>query len=92
MKYVFTKNTELPLNLSIKLSQYLIKEISACIILVIYLEINLLEKFNLSLRYILTKFLDLNNPEKALYKVFFIKLIDILRSKNFVMKENGNKL
>lgn len=48
--------------------------------------------FNLNLRYILTKISDLNNQNNALYKVSFIKLMNIMRSNNFVTKKSRDKL
>ena len=54
MEYMLTRSVKLSLNPPINISQYLIKDTLPCIILVIYLEIDILEKFNLNLRYILT--------------------------------------
>lgn len=46
------------------------KDCLVFIILFIYLERNLLEKFNLNLSYILIKVLNPNNPNNKLYKIF----------------------
>lgn len=61
MKYVFTRNTKSLLNPFIKISQYLLRDALPCIILVIEWEIDLTEKFNQNLGYILTIISDLDN-------------------------------
>lgn len=68
---MLTRSVELPLNPLIKTSQYLLKDKLSSIKLVIYLEIDLLEKFNLNLEYILIGVLNLDNQGNVLYKVFF---------------------
>ena len=61
MECVLTRSAELFLNLLVKVSQYLTKYLLLHTILVIHLEMNLSEKFNLNLRYILIKALDADN-------------------------------
>lgn len=58
----------------------------------IYLEIDLSKKFNLNLGYILIEALYSDNQDDVLYKASFTKLMDILRSNNFVIIETGDKL
>lgn len=58
----------------------------------LYLEIDLSEKFNLKLRYILIRASDPDNQDDVLYKASFNKLIDILQSNNFITTENRHKL
>ena len=70
----------------------MIKNALLRIILVIYLKMDFLKKFNLNLEYILTRALDQNNQDNALYKVFFTKIIDILRTDNFIIIEKRDKL
>ncbi len=53
---------------------------------------DILEKFNLNLGYILTGASDPDNQDDALYKVSFIKFMDTLRSDNFITTESGDKL
>lgn len=52
-------------------SQYLPKYGLVYIILIIYLEINLLEKFNLNLSYILIRVPDFDNQDNTLYKASY---------------------
>ncbi len=61
-------------------------------ILVIYLEMDISEKFNLNLGYILIGVSDPDNQDDAIYKASFIKLIDTLQSNNFVTTESRDKL
>lgn len=84
MRFVLTRNADLPSNPSIKTPQYLTKNALLYTILVIYLEINLVEKFNLNLEYILTKAL--------YYKTSFNILMDLLQSNNFITKKSRDKL
>lgn len=58
----------------------------------IYLEMDLLEKFNLNLKYIQTKASDPNNQDNILYKASFNKLMEMLQNDNFVTTENKDKL
>lgn len=92
IKCVLTRNIKLPLNPLIKIPQYLKKDALPYTIFVIYLEIDLLEKFNLNLGYILTGVLNLNNQDDTLYKAFVNKLIDTLLCNNFITIESGDKL
>ena len=92
MQCMLTRSVELLLNFSINTPQYLIKNSLSHTILVIYLEIDLSKKFNLNLRYILIKTLDLDNQDDALYKASFTKLVDILQSNNFVTIKSKDKL
>ena len=66
MKYILTRYAELPSNLLINILQYLIKNTLLYIILIIYLVINLLEKFNLNLGYIFSRALNLDNQDNVL--------------------------
>lgn len=61
------------LNLIVKTSLSLLKNYLIYIILIFYLEIDLLEKFNLNLDYILSKALDFQN---ILYLTSYQKFID----------------
>ena len=92
MQCVLTRSIELLSNSPIIIPQYLTKESLPHTILVIHLEIDLLEKFNSNLRYILTRILDLDNQDDVLYKASFTKLMDTLQSNNFVTIESGDKL
>lgn len=86
-----TKSAKLPLNISIKISQYLTKDILPYTILVIYLDMELLKKFNLYLGFILVRVLDIDNQDDVLSKIFFNKLMEKLQSEIFVMIENEDK-
>ncbi len=92
MKYVLTRSVESPSNPPINTPQYLTKDAPPRTILVIYLEMDISEKFNFNLGYILTGALDPDNQDDALYKASFIKLMDTLRSDNFITTESGDKL
>lgn len=72
--------------------KYLPKDYLIYIILVIYLETDLSEKFNLNLNYILIKALDFDNQDNTLYKTSYQKLMDILLSNNFLITNSGDKL
>ena len=61
MEYVLTRSAESPSNPLINTSQYLRKDSPPCIILVIYLEMDVSEKSNLNLGYILIEVSDLDN-------------------------------
>lgn len=89
---MLTKNAELLSNLLINISAYLIKDALPHTILVIYLEMNFSEKFNLNLEYILSKASDWDNQDNMLYKAFFIKFMDILQNDNLVTTESRDKL
>ena len=89
---MLTRNAETLSNLPINILQYLIKNSLSHIILVIHLKINLSEKFNLNLRFILKRTSDPDNQDNALYKVSFTKLIDILQNNNFKITESRDKL
>lgn len=60
MGCVLIRSAKLPLNPLIKIPQYLIRDEVPCTILVIYLKMDLLEKFNLNLGYILIR---ASNPD-----------------------------
>ncbi len=92
MECVLTGSAESPSNPTINIPQYLIKDALPHTILVIHLEMDISEKFNLNLGYILTRASDPDNQDNALYKASFIKLMDTLRSDNFVTTESGDKL
>lgn len=87
-----TRSVKLPSNVFIKISQYLTKDILPYTILVIYLDMNLLKKFNLYLGFILVRVLDTDNQDDVLSKIFFNKLMEKLQSEIFVMIENEDKL
>lgn len=61
MRYVLIRTAKLPLNPVIKTPQYLPRDVVSRTILVIYLRMDLLEKFNLNLGYILIRASDPNN-------------------------------
>lgn len=86
-----TRSAKLPSNISIKISQYLTKDILPYTILVIYLDMELLKKFNLYLGFILVRVLDIDNQDDVLSKIFFNKLMEKLQSEIFVMIENEDK-
>ncbi len=92
MECVLTRSAESPSNPPIHTQQYVIKDALPRTILVIHLEIDILEKFNLNLGYILTGASDPDNQDDALYKASFIKLMVTLWSNNFVTTESGDKL
>ncbi len=92
MEYMLTRSAESPSNPPINIPQYLTKDALPGTILVIHLEMDISEKFNLNLGYILTGDSDPDNQDDALYKGSFIKLMDTLRSDNFVTTESGDKL
>lgn len=87
-----TRSAKLPSNVSIKISQYLIKDILPYTILVIYLDMDLLKKFNLYLGFILVRVLDIDNQDDVLSKIFFNKLMEKLQSEIFVIIKNEDKL
>lgn len=87
-----TRSAKLPSNVSIKISQYLTKDILLYTILVIYLDMDLLKKFNLYLGFILVRVLDIDNQDDVLSKIFFNKLMEKLQSEIFVMIKNEDKL
>ncbi len=91
MECVLTKSAESVSNPPINTPQYLTKDVLPRTILVIHLEMDISEKFNLNLGYILTGASDSDNQDDALYKAYFIKLMDTLRSDNFVTTESGDK-
>lgn len=64
-------NVGLTWNLIIISFKYLLKDYLVYTILVIYLEIDLLEKFNLNLGYILIKTPNFNNQDDKLYKMLY---------------------
>ncbi len=74
MEYVLTRNRKSPLNPSINISQYLTKDVVSCIVLVIHLEIDISEKLNLNLGYILTRASDLDNQTMHYTKRFLLNL------------------
>lgn len=92
MEYILTRSTELLSNPLINIPQYLTKDILSHIILVIYLKIDLWEKFNLNSGYILIKVLKPDDQDNVLYKSFFTKLMNILQGNHFIIIENGDKL
>ncbi len=92
MEYVLTRSAESPLNLSINTPHYLTKDALPRTILVIHLSMDIPEKFNLNLGYILTGASDPDNQDDALYKASFIKLMDKFRSDNLETTESRDKL
>ncbi len=92
MEYVLTRSAESSSNPPINTPKYLTKDALPGTILVIHLEMDISEKFNLNLGYILTGASDPDNQDDVLYKASFIKLMDTLRSNNFVTTESRDKL
>ncbi len=92
MECILIRSAKLPSNPPINTPQYLTKDALPHTILVFHLEMNISEKFNLNLGYILTRVSDPDNQDDALYKASFIQLMDTLRSDNFVTTESGDKL
>lgn len=82
----------LALSFAVKLLKYLLKDYLVYTILVIYLETDLLKKFNLNLGYILIKTLDPDNQENILYKTSYQKLINTFWNDNFLTINHRNKL
>lgn len=74
MECVLIKNAELLSNLLINIPAYLTKDVLPHTILVIHLEINFTEKFNLNLEYILSEASDPDNQDNVLYKAFLLNL------------------
>ena len=72
---MLTTSTESAPSIAGRTSQYLPKDGLACIILIIYLETDLSEKFNLNLGYILIKVSDPDNQNDTLYKTAYQKLM-----------------
>ena len=84
--------TEPASNLGDTTPYYLQKDALAHTLLVIYLEADLLEKFNLNLGYILKGAPDLDNQDDTLYKASYQKLMHTLQNDNFLTTGNGDKL
>lgn len=85
-------NTELASSIAGTSSQLLPKNCLAYKILLVYLEIYLLEKFNFNLGYILTGASNPDNQDNTLYRAFYLKLMNILWSDNFLTANSRDKL
>ena len=89
---MLTTITEPASNFRGTISHYLQKDALAHTLLVVHLEADLSEKFNLNLGYILKGASGLDNQDDTLYKALYQKLMDTLWNHNFLTTDNGDKL
>lgn len=79
-------------SLAVTSPEYLPKDCLVRTILVVHLETDLSEKFNLNLGYILTGAPDPDNQNDTLYRASYQKLMDTFRSDDFLTANSGDKL
>lgn len=89
---MFIINVSYVLGFIVTSFKYLIENCLVCKILVIYLEIDLSEKLNLILKYILIKASYSDNQDNILYKAFYHKFINIFSNKSFLSTNCEDKL
>ena len=89
---MLTTITEPASNLGDTTPHYLQKDALARTLLVVHLEADLSEKFNLNLGYILKGAPDPDNQDDTLYRASYQKLMDTLRNDDFLTADSGDKL